>query len=651
MTDFKFTGMATVYDTWCEDGRRIKKGAFDHQDGETVPLVWRHGNKDITNVVGHGRLSVSEEPPGMRIFGTFNGTKQGRQAEQLVDGEDVTGLSIWANEIIEHALESGQLQIEVGGTKREVETGWIREVSLVLAGANPGAKIDDVIRHSDDPTNPDMVFMDGIIVHTGLPISLGEVEDDTDEVVEHEDETIEDVIATLDDDQRDLFDIIIHATVSGEKPPSGMAGDDTGGLTVAEVHDTLSVKQQNVLNYLVGKVSQDQTAIAQEADGDEGDPEVMTTNIFEQQNDNTDVVLSHESVGNVLVAAREGRVDSLRKLFVENEIIVSHSITDIDYLFPDAKNVKSGGPEFYTRPMEWVEGVLNGTQRRPFSRIKSWYSDLTPDAARAKGYVTGALKVEEVIAVLKRVTTPQTVYKLQKLDRDDILDITDFDVVMWLKSEMRLMLREELARAILFSDGRANTGADAIQTANIRPIYNDDPVYTIQWSYNDVGNLTALADMTNDELIDLIDFIAESAAEYRGAGSPKFYCAPAVRTKLMGIRDADGRRLHRSEAELADAMDVAGIVTVPTAAGMTSSDVEDPSGLPAGTYDLEHLGVIINLRDYVIGMDRGGQTSFFDDFDLNYNKYEYLYETRLSGALIHPKSAIAVNVATAFTAP
>lgn len=386
------------------------------------------------------------------------------------------------------------------------------------------------------------------------------------------------------------------------------------------------------------------------------------SNIFEQQGQvhEEENVLTHQAVHGALTFAAERRVGSLREVFNSNDIHlahnISHSITDIDNMFPDAKAVTPGGPEFYSRPMEWVEKVLGGTNKRPFSRIKSWYTDLTPDAARAKGYVTAALKVEEVIAVLKRTTTPQTIYKLQKLDRDDILDITDFDVVVWLKGEMRLMLREELAGAILISD-RRSAGADKIVETNVRPIYNDSDVFTVKFRHNDVGNEQALSAFTDAELIDLIDGIASQMRNYRGAGSPTFYCSPEVKSAFMLIRDADNHRLHPTTAVLAAALGVKDVVEVPVMSNFSTAGVVDPSGtdqagaaIPAGTYTLAHLGVIVNLSDYVVGMDRGGQTSFFDDFDIDYNKYTYLYETRLSGALIHPMSAIAVDLVTAKTA-
>jgi hypothetical protein len=278
------------------------------------------------------------------------------------------------------------------------------------------------------------------------------------------------------------------------------------------------------------------------------------------------------------------------------------------------------------------------------------YADITGADARAKGYVTGNQKVEEVITVLKRVTTPQTIYKLQKLDRDDIIDITDFDVVVWLKGEMRIMLREELARAVLISDGRNDTGDDAIMAANVRPIYNDNAVYTINKLYNDIGNEQVLGDFTAAEAVILIDYIAEARQEYRGSGSPVFYVQPEVLAKLLLVRDTQNRRIHPTEAALAEALRVSALVEIPPMSGLSRAGIVDPPGVPSGTYTIATLGIIVNLNDYVIGMDRGGKTAFFDDFDLDFNKYTYLYETRLSGAMVNPKSAMAIELVTAKTA-
>ena len=665
-----FSGLATVYDVLCHDGRVIKQGAFNHQDGETVPLVWRHQNGDITNVLGHGVLSVNQSPPGMRFDATFNKSKQGSQGKELVDTGTIAALSIYANEVIEH-MNNGQLQLELGGVgyvsddvKKFVEKGWIREVSLVLSGMNPGAKITDVVRHSDDPD--ELFEFDGIIVHSDYPlITIEEEIEEEEEIVEEEEEEVEEetiehqeteedlevgqsvrtIVESLNEEQEQLFDIVLSAAAKGEKAPPTVSvnGDDINSPNMQEVFDTLTEEQTNVLYYMAGELSQEYIS-------SQGDQEIMPQNIFETDTREDDTVIAHEQRNQVLNMAAKDRPTSLKALFAQKDVTIAHSITDIDNMFPDHKPVQGGGPQLYSRPMEWVERVLGETMTRPFSRIRSWYADITADEARAKGYVKTNQKVEEVIAVLKRTTDPQTIYKVQKLDRDDILDITDFDVVVWLKAEMRLMLREELARAILISDGRGGIGNDAILTDKVRPIYNDSAVYTINKTFNDIGNEKDFADFTDTELIDLIDYIAVSMEDYRGKGSPTFYCQPKVLSKMMVVRDADGRRLHPTEASLAAELGVGAILPIPPMADMEDTDVVDPTGLPAGTYDIATLGVIVNLSDYVIGMDRGGQTSFFDDFDIDYNQYKYLYETRLSGALVNPMSAIAVQLVTAKTA-
>lgn len=376
-----------------------------------------------------------------------------------------------------------------------------------------------------------------------------------------------------------------------------------------------------------------------------------THNVFEpdgeRKKENT---LSHEQAISILASAVNSRAGSLRDAFAADENTLAHSITDIDFMFPDARKVDAGGPQFYSRPMEWVEKVLTACKPRPFSRIKSMYADLTGADARAKGYVTGNQKVEEVIAVLKRVTIPQTIYKLQKLDRDDIVDVTDFNVVVWLKTEMRLMLREELARAVLISDGRNDTGDDAILSVNVRPIYNDDPVYTVDGIWNDIGNEKAFSTFTAAETVAMIDYIASQRQYYRGSGSPIFYIQPEVLSQMLLVRDVDNRRIHRTESELASALRVSSILEVPPMSALSRAGEVDPPGLPTGTYTIETLGIVVNLNDYIIGMDKGGKTAFFDDFDLDFNKYTYLYETRLSGAMVNPKAAISIENVTAKTA-
>ncbi len=665
-----FSGIATAYDILCQDGRVIKKGAFDHQEGQVVPIVWRHGHKEIRNYLGHADLGVSDDPSGMRVTARFNETTEGQRAKFLVINKDIRHLSIYANDLDETSMMTN------GQAVRHTNKGTIREVSLVLAGKNPGAVIDDVVIHSDDPLNPEQGDAEGVIIHTEYELEIveepvveepvvepvavvqpvvgpvvepvvGPVVEPEDDVFHADDDTINDILETLNPDQEKLFNIVLHAAALGEKaPPTKPSGKDGEGPTLQAVFETLTEEQQNTLYYMVDNVSQE--SLSQEGDPDMGK---QTHRIFEnedgEQEENT---LSHEQIVSIIAESAAKRSVSLRTAFESQDETLSHSVTDIDFMFPDAKKVDAGGPQFYSRPMEWVEQVLGACKTRPFSRIKSMYADLTSADARAKGYVTAAQKVEEVIAVLKRVTVPQTIYKLQKLDRDDIADITDFNVVVWLKAEMRLMLREELARAILISDGRADTGADAILSANVRPIWDDDAVYTINKTWNVVGDLEAVDTMDAGETVALIDYIAAARSEYRGSGSPIFYCQPEVLTKFLLVRDVDNRRIHPNEADLAAALRVSSIVEIPPMSGMGRAGAVDPPGLPVGTYTIETLGVIVNLNDYIIGMDKLGKTAFFDDFDLDFNKYTYLYETRLSGAMVNPKSAITIENVTAKTA-
>jgi HK97 family phage prohead protease len=664
METYDFGGVATAYDVRCKDGRVIQQGAFDHQKGETVPIVWRHGHKDIRNVLGHALLSVGDQPPGMRVKARFNQSKEGQRAKQLVQDEDIKALSIWANELIEHETKEG----------RAVEKGRIREVSLVVTGMNPGAQIDDVVRHSDDPNNPNWVDKDGVIIHTEHELELfveeeeeveevEEVEEETEEVVEHqeeadEDETVKEIYKTLNEAQIKLFDVVIHAAGTGETLPPG-GSTEKGGPTLKEVFDSLSDKQRDVLYYMTGQVSQEESV----SQGDTDMPK--THNIFEESVDQEkDVHLAHENLNAAMATAQKGRVSSLREAFRQHDVTIdslhilaqeqpeflSHSITNISNFFPKAKAVDPGGPQYLANePTAWVGQVLNGVRQVPWARLKSNYADLTGEDARAKGYVTGAQKVEEVIVALQRETTPQTIYKLQKLERDNIIDITEFDVVVWLKAEMRMMLQEEVARAILISDGRA-AGADKIVETNVRPIYNDAATYTISRIYNDIGNEDDFANWTAAEFIAFVDYVAESFDDYRGAGSPVFFCQQSLLSKLMTVRDSDNHRLHVNKADLADQLGVSSVVPVPVMNGMERTDEIDPTGLPTGTYDIATLGVIVNLRDYSVGRDRGGEVNFFDDFDIDYNKYTYLYETRMSGALTNPKSAIAIELVTAKTA-
>lgn len=581
--DYDFSGYVTKADVKCTDGRTIKPNAFEHQDGEEVPLVWRHGHDSATNVLGHVRLENRKD--GVYGYAFLNDTDQGKNAKALIQHKDVKALSIWANELVEKA--------------KNVLHGKIREVSLVLSGANPGAFIDYVaVQHEDGEL---VNLSDEAIIYTGLEIDIPDVV--------HEDVVIE------------------HAE---------------GGETIEEVFNSLSDKQKSAVYEIIGQIMEDEGLEIEQLDDDEGlqhdegETQIMKKNVF----DGTDVTvvngprpqLSHDDFNTILANAK--RIGSLREAFLAHDAGVAFlehagtygigsDRTNLELLFPDAQAVGSREPSWIARKMEWVSGVMGGVRHSPFSRLKSVHADITADEARARGYITGNEKVEEVFPVLRRITTPHTIYKKQKLDRDDIIDITDFDVVRWLKGEMRFMLDEEIARAILVGDGRDPVVEvdDHIPTTNIRPVYQDSTVYTY--------NVQVALARTDDEMI---DDIITAFEQYRGSGLPTMYVAPSQLTKWLLLKDNDGRRLYRNMGELASEMRCRSIVEVPILDGVEND---------AGTHNLR--AIIVNLTDYTAGADKGGQIAFFDDFDIDYNQYKYLIETRMSGALTVPKSAITLE--------
>jgi HK97 family phage major capsid protein/HK97 family phage prohead protease len=563
-----FSGYATKAGLKCSDGRTILPGAFKHQDKARVPLVWQHGHSDPENVLGHTILENRDD--GVYAYGYFNETAKATHAKGLLSHGDINMLSIWANELIER---SGR-----------VLHGSIREVSLVLSGANPGAVIETVsIRHGDDG---DEVLDDEAIIYTGLEIE--------------------------------------HADTGGDTNPP-----DVGGETIQDVYDTMNEKQKQVLHYMLGQAlgelgSEDmQQDNVDDKTDDQNDKEGtgMTRNVFETggQKETDQPVLSHADMKGILADAT--KTGSL-KTAVENYSL-SHGINQIDTLFPEATALTTA-PEFFTRRTEWVNSVLNGARKTPFSRVKTHWADLTYDDARAKGYITGAEKQEEFYSMARRETAPQTIYKKQKLDRDDILDVTDFDVVAWMKGEMRIMLDEELARAILLGDGRSVPDPDKILEDRIRPIATDDPLFVI----------TVNADLAAGDISDFVDAVIQYRALYRGTGTPTMYTSEALIAQVMLLKDTLGRRIYSSVEQFASELRVSSVVPV---------DLFDPAaGSP--------LAIIVNMNDYVIGADKGGQVSLFDDFDIDFNQYKYLIETRVSGALVKLKSAIVVVQGT-FVAP
>ena len=638
---YDFSGWATKNDLRCSDGRTIRKDAFKNNDGQTVPLVWNHDHNDPMNVLGHALLENRDE--GVYAYCTFNDTAAGNNARQLVRHGDVTALSIYANQLKQH-----------GG---DVIHGAIREVSLVLAGANPGAFIDAVLEHGE-------LSEDSAIIYTGENISLAhtvtsdgsqnynaasepaeeaepektpapqrpsrkrrqtaeaELEHADDEGESMEDETIQDVFNTLDDKQKDAVYAMIGMALDDAKHSDEYSEElshtDDEDETVQDVFDTLTDKQKTVVYAIIGQALE--SADEGEDENDEGDTTVKH-NIFDTDTQNTDNYISHSELNSILDEAKRG--GSLREAFL------SHGIEDIEYLFPDAKNL-TDTPEFINQPDEWVAKVMNGTRHTPFARIKTLFADITEDDARAKGYIKGHRKVEEVFNLLKRVTLPTTVYKKQKLDRDDVIDITDFDVVNWLKTEMRGKLNEELARAFLIGDGRNGASEDKINEQNIRPIWTDDELFTIKKAVSIASNATDDARAKA-----FIRAAIKARKNYRGSGTPTLFCTEDILTDCLLMEDNTGRVVYDSEAKLATALRVKEIVTVPPMEGAMREE-------DGKTYAL--MGLIVNLQDYNVGADKGGAVNMFDDFDIDYNQMKYLIETRCSAALVKPFSAIALEL-------
>ena len=570
---YDFSGWATKNGLRCSDGRTIMKDAFLHNDGQTVPLVWNHQHNDHMNILGHALLENRQE--GVYAYCVFNETESGQNAKQLVEHGDVSALSIYANQLKQQ-----------GGN---VLHGAIKEVSLVLAGANPGAFIDSIIRHGEESTEECIIF-------TGDEIELYHAE----ETLNHKEEEIK--------------------MADGTKNPAGESEE-----TVADVFETLNEKQKTVVYALIGQALEEAEAGGEiqqsEIDEIKGDLAFMKHNLFDGDTTGPDV-LSHADMTAIITDAK--RYGSLK------EAVLAHGITDINFLFPDAKTL-DGTPSFIQRDMGWVSDVMNKTHHTPFSRIKSIFANITEDDARAKGYITGALKKEEVFSLLKRTTSPTTIYKKQKLDRDDVVDITDFDVVAWLKGEMRMMLDEEIARAVLVGDGRLSSSDDKINATNIRPIWTDDDLYTIKQAVSVTA--AATADQTAKAFIRAA---IKSRKLYKGSGNPVLYTTEDVLTDCLLMEDTTGRVIYETVEKLATALRVSKIVTVPVMDGLTRVDAAD-------TKTRTLMGIIVNLADYNIGADKGGAVNMFDDFDIDYNAQKYLIETRCSGALVTPYSAIALE--------
>lgn len=580
MERFDFSGWATKANLKCSDGRTIMKDAFKHNDGQTVPLVWNHQHNDPNEVLGHALLENRDE--GVYAYCTFNDTESGKTAKLLVQHGDVNALSIYAN----------QLKQKMSN----VLHGNIREVSLVLAGANPGASIDSIIMHGEESDEE-------AIIYTGEEITLAHSSDNSTDAKGSE--------GTKKEDNKMADDI---KKTDGEE-------------TVADVFNTLSEKQKTVVYAMIGQALED-AGVTDDDDEDyedemghsEGD-DYMKRNVFDNDEQQDDV-LSHAAMETIIGDAK--RFGSLKESFLAHAD--EYGIEQIDYLFPEAKTLNNP-PEFIKRDTGWVSTVMGAVHHTPFSRIKSVFANITEDEARAKGYIKGNLKKEEVFSLLKRTTTPTTIYKKQKLDRDDVVDITDFDVVAWLKSEMRIMLDEEIARAILIGDGRLSSSDDKINESNIRPVVSDAELYTIRQKVSVAANAT-----DDDKAKAMIKAAVKARKNYKGSGNPTFFTTEDWLTNALLLEDTQGHRMYKNDSEVAAAMRVSKIVTVPVMEG-----VKGPEG-----GDL--IGIIVNLADYNVGADKGGAVNMFDDFDIDYNQQKYLIETRCSGALIKPYSAIELEL-------
>ena len=649
---YDFAGWATKNNIRCSDGRTIMHGAFSADNGKRVPLVWNHQHDNVRNVLGHADLE--ERPEGVYAYCSFNNTEHGQDAKDCVKHGDIVALSIYANQLKQNGAN--------------VIHGAIREVSLVLAGANRGAVIDSVLEHgelSDDSAEISFVgYGDIEIHHSDLDEQDDDYEDeelddyqeddeaeeneeDDDENLQHADngeakkeekkddgETVADVMNTLTDKQRKAVAIIIEQAIAdskGDKTMSHAEGDaqndaENDDETVEDVYNTLNEKQKKVVNFLIGEALKNKDS--------EGGSE-MKHNVFEGS-ENVQNTISHAEIHEICRVGKQmgslkAAVDQAYEEGVLEHAEGDYGINNIDYLFPDAKAMTTE-PELIKRDMGWVDDVFNGVHRTPFKRVKSVFADITEDEARAKGYIKGKFKKEEVFTLLKRTTDPQTIYKKQKLDKDDLEDLEDnFNVLPWIKNEMNMMFREEVARAIIIGDGRPSSSDDKIQENHIRPIYNDEDLFTVKVP------VEVKSGATEDDIARaLIKAMVKARKQYKGTGNPTFFTTEDYLTDCLLIENTIGERLYKSEAEVATAMRASKITTVEPMENKTISITNEGRST---SYPL--MGVLVNLTDYNVGAKNGGKTDFFEDFDIDFNQQKYLYEARMSGALKKPFSAIS----------
>jgi len=636
-----FSGYATKAGLKCTDGRTIMPDAFKHQDTMQVPLVWQHGHTDPENVLGHAILENRED--GVYCYGFFNKSKKAEHARQSVEHKDVTMMSIWANDLIER---SGR-----------VLHGAIREVSLVLSGANPGAIIENItIRHSD---MDDTVLDDEAIIYTGLSFehssesvshagtSDADTDGDNDTSASGDndnDKTVQDIYDSMTPEQQQVCHYLIGEALAADdeedatEDSAAHSGLSSDGASIQDIYDSMDDDQQQVCHYLIGEalsgsddVTHDNTNTDQEGSNEMGTS--IKHNVFDETDKKEGAhVLSHDDMQGIIAdASRNGSLKDAVESYA-----LSHGIDNISTLFPEVV-ATSQDPQFLSRRVEWVATLLGAVNKSPFSRIKTLNADITIDEARAKGYVKGAMKKEEFFGVTRRVTTPTTIYKKQAMDRDDVVDITDFDVIVWLKNEMRLMLDEELARAILLGDGRDVADADKINEQNIRPIAGEHELFvtTVTVDLKDAASTTPY--VTNAD--ELIDAIIANRWQYKGTGTPTFFTSETIIASFLTAKDSLGRRIYNSLDEVATVLRVSAIVPV---------EAMEASNLGAYGYT-NVIGILVNPVDYTVGATGGGAVNMFDFFDIDYNKQKYLIETRCCGALTRLKSAIVIKNAVAGT--
>ena len=667
-----FEGWCTRANLRCSDGRTIMKDAFKDNDGTRVPLVWNHQHDDVSNVLGHADLENREEGVWARCY--FNNNPKAKEAMEDVRHGDICALSIYANRLKQQGSN--------------VVHGVIKEVSLVLAGANPGASIISSIQHGDESD-------ESAIIYTGesnhYEVNDDDYSEDESEELEHSDdeseeekdmakeETLQDIWDSMNEKQKKLVEYLIGKAKGGDSGEAEVKHADTedseDGETLQDIWDSMNEKQQNLSEYLIGKAKEDsdeddsddsdEDDEVEHSDEDDEEEDSMKHNVFDNDTRSEGLVLTHSDQKAIIdgmkkygsfnesfrAYAEDAGVDDAALMHADSDYGVERSVTaktygvdhetlqdqnyfvnDPSFLFPDARELNNV-PKFIQRKMDWVAGVIAGTKHSPFSRVKTRFADITEDEARAKGYIKGKLKKDEVFTLLKRTTTPTTIYKRQKMDRDDLIDITDFDVVAWIRNEMRMMLNEELARAILVGDGRLSSSDDKINEQNIRPIWTDHELFTIKKKVTFAANATE-----DDQAKALIKAAVKARKDYRGAGNPTCYMTEDMLTNMLLLEDSIGHRLYKTEAEVASAMRVSRIVTVPIMENLTRSVTE---GQTTETRTLQCI--IVNLSDYQVGTDRGGEIKSYDQFDIDYNQQKFLIETRCSGALTTPYSAIVIE--------